>query len=66
MEQTQQPFIQVDLEHKEELEKVEGFEQLVGYQASSYEQHGFFLQFSQNFEDCAKENQENMNLTYWD
>ena len=65
MEQTQQQFIQVDLVHNEELEKVEEFEQLVGYRAAIFEQQGFFLKFSQIFEDCSKESQENMILTYW-
>ena len=54
----------MDLEHKEELERLEGFEQLVGYKAKSFEQQHFFLQFSQSFEVCSKDNQVNMILTY--
>ena len=57
----------MDLEQQEEeIDMMEGFKQLVGYKAESSEQQGFFLQFSQSFEGCAKENQENMILTYWD
>ena len=56
----------MDLEKEEDIRRLEGFEQLVGYKDESFEKQGFFLQFSQNFEDCAKENQANMNLTYWD
>ena len=54
------------LEQKEEFERLEGFGQLVGYKDESFEQLSFFIQVSQSFEDYAKENQENMILTYWD
>ena len=45
----------MDSEHKDELEILEGLEQLVGYKAESFEQQGFFLQFSQSFENSVED-----------
>ena len=56
----------MDLEQKEELERMEGFEQFVGYKAINFEQQGFFLQPLQNVEGFAKENQAYMVLIYLD
>ena len=45
---------------------MDGFEQLVGYKAESYEEQGFLHYFSQIFEGSSKESKAYITLTYQD